>query len=434
MKTVIKTAFLISMAAVLFMSGCKKAAPAAAGKASKEAKLTMFWWGNQTRNERTQKILSMFEAENPGVKFDPQFAEWADYWSKLAASSAGHQMPDVIQMDYSYLKQYAEKNLLVDLTPYTKDGTLDVSKVNKGILDSGSVNGKIYAICIGVNAPALLYNKTLLDKAGLTVKDNMTLEEFLQLSAEIYKKTGVKTDFGYGTNMVIDYLCRGEGATLFGDKKFNASEKDVSVFFKVYERGTKEGWLVSPTVFSERTVGSVEQMPLVYGTSGDNMSWCAFAWSNQMNAFTKAAPEGMELGVTTWPAKDPVKANYLKPSQFFSVSVDSKEPKIAAKVIDYVTNSVDCNNVLLGERGIPASSAVADAISPNFDAVNQKVVHFINEVVSPNCSAISPSEPSTAAQVYKEMFTLVDKVCYGMISADKAAADFYAAGNKILAK
>ena len=151
-----------------------------------EDPMVVAWWGNQTRNERTQAILDMFAAENEGVTFDPQFVAWADYWNKLATAAAGHTLPDVVQMDYQYLNQYVGSNLLVDLKPYVESGVLDLSAVNEGIIQSGSNGEGIYAICNGVNAPSLLYNKTLLDENGITVKDNMTMDEFIQkISAEI---------------------------------------------------------------------------------------------------------------------------------------------------------------------------------------------------------------------------------------------------------
>ena len=59
---------------------------------------------------------------NPGVVLDGQFSEWGDYWNKLATASAGNSLPDVIQMDYAYLDQYAKNNLLLDLTPYVEGG------------------------------------------------------------------------------------------------------------------------------------------------------------------------------------------------------------------------------------------------------------------------------------------------------------------------
>ena len=90
-----------------------------------------------------------------------------------------------MQMDYQYLNTYSEKGLLLDLTPYVESGALKIDDVNEGIVGSGKVGDGLYAVCIGVNAPALLYNKTLLDGAGIEVKDQMTLDEFVALSKEI---------------------------------------------------------------------------------------------------------------------------------------------------------------------------------------------------------------------------------------------------------
>ena len=156
------------------------------GGSSDSSSLVMAWWGNQTRNERTQKILDMYSEENPGVTIDGQFSEFNDYWNKLATAAAGHSMPDIVQMDYKYLQQYVNNNLLVDLTPYIEDGTIDTASCNQDVLNSGKVGDGLYALCNGINAPALLYNKTLLDENGITVKDNMTMDEFFALCKEVY--------------------------------------------------------------------------------------------------------------------------------------------------------------------------------------------------------------------------------------------------------
>ena len=111
------------------------------GGSSDASSLVMAWWGNQTRNERTQTILDMYSEENPGVTIDGQFSEFNDYWNKLATAAAGHSMPDIVQMDYKYLQQYVNNNLLVDLTPYIEDGTIDVGNCNQDVLNSAQVNG-----------------------------------------------------------------------------------------------------------------------------------------------------------------------------------------------------------------------------------------------------------------------------------------------------
>ena len=395
-----------------------------ASAALADNQLTIAWWGNQTRNERTQAALDLYSEQNAGVTFDPQMNAWSDYWAALATASAGGSLPDVIQMDYQYLSQYVDNNLLVDLTPYMQNGTLDMSKVNEGIVGSGSKGEGVYAVCLGVNAPALLYNKTLLDANGITVKDNMTMDEFFAVCKEVYEKTGYKTNIGYGTDNVFNYVLRGLGHSLFTDGKLSATLEDAEYFFGLYEKGIKEGWHVNSSIFAEVTVGSVEQDPMIYGSDPANMSWCAFFWSNQMTAMQNAAPEGVEIGITTWPSADPAASNYLKPSQFFSVSAQGSQQEEAVKVVNFFLNSIECNNILLAERGIPAASDVADAVAPKLDANNQKVIAFINNVVSPNSSAVPAADPTASAEVYAMVDELVEQLCYGAISASDAAAYF----------
>lgn len=395
-----------------------------ASAALADAQLTIAWWGNQTRNERTQAALDLYSEQNAGVTFDPQMNAWSDYWAALATASAGGSLPDVIQMDYQYLSQYVDNNLLVDLTPYMENGTLDMSKVNAGIVGSGGKGEGIYAVCLGVNAPALLYNKTLLDANGITVKDNMTMDEFFAVCKEVYEKTGYKTNIGYGTDNVFNYVLRGLGHSLFTDGQLSATLEDAEYFFGLYEKGVTEGWHVSSSIFAEVTVGSVEQDPMIYGSDPANMSWCAFFWSNQMTAMQNAAPEGVEIGITTWPSADPAASNYLKPSQFFSVSAQGSQQEEAVKVVNFFLNSIECNDILLAERGIPAASDVAEAVAPKLDANNQKVISFINDVVSPNSSAVPAADPTASAEVYALVDELVEQLCYGAISASDAAAYF----------
>lgn len=396
-------------------------------------KMTFAWWGNQVRNERTSKILEMYSEENPGVTFDGQFSEWNDYWNKLATASAGHTMPDIVQMDLQYYDQYVKNGLLLDLTPYIEDGTLNLEDADESILESAKVDGKTYAVCNGVNAPALLYNKTVLDEAGIEVKEGMTIDEFVELSKEIKEKTGLRTNIGYCHETLPEYWLRAKDQIFFEEGKLGAkSAEDIATIFELEEQAVEEGWHVDPSVFTEITVGSAEQDPMVYGSNPDSMSWCAFAYSNQLSAIQQAAPEGIEIGITTWPSDDLEKSNYLKPSQFFAVSTDCKNPEEAVKVLDYITNSVECNKVLLGERGVPISQKVSEAITSELDETNQKIVSYINEVVTPTCSTINPAAPNGANEVYDLLKTLEEQVLYGQTTAEDAAQQLFEEGNAFM--
>lgn len=398
--------------------------------------MSVFWWGSQLRNERTQQILDMYAQEHPYITFDGQFSD--DYWTRMATLAAGHTLPDVVQMVYGYLAQYAEEGTLVDLTPYIEDGTIDVSNVAESILDTGRVGDGIYAICNGINASALFYNKTLLDDAGIELHDYMTVAEFENLCREVYEKTGYKTSLTYGSytsETYMQYLLRSEGKSLYADGALGVDNADELLpFFRLYENGIKEGWHLDPSLYVERTRGQVQEDPMVYGSSPENMSWCGFYSSNQLVAMQSAAPEGMDIALTTFPADDSKAAMWLNPSQFFCVSSDSKHPEEAAALINYITNSIECNNVLMGERGVPISGVVAETISEKQSEDDQEVIAYINDVVTPNCSTIDAPSPSNGSEVVSLLDSLTEKVMYQELSAQDAAQQFFDQANAILAE
>lgn len=414
-------------------NGGKETTAVTGSKTGDKTELTITWWGSQQRAELTQEALSLYESENPGITFDGQFLSGADYWNKLATSAAGHTMADVVQMDKAYIQQYVDNNMLVDLQPFVDSGAINLENVDKTVQEFGRIGEGLYAVCIGVNSPALLYNKTLLEENGIELKDNMTMDEFLAVCRQVNEKTGYKTNLQYnnGTSW-MDFFLRSKGEYLFGDGGIGASKENLIEYFNLYKLGIDEGWLIEPSVFAERSIGQPEQEPLVYGSDPSKMSWCAFYFSNNMNAITNAAPEGMEIGITTWPSDDAVKSNYLKPSMFFSISVDSEKPEEAAKLIDYWTNSVECNKILLGERGVPVSSVVAEAIAADMSESDQKVVDYINNVVTPKCSTVSPASPNGATEVYDVVYKMQEKICYEEIIPEAAAEELLNQGNKIL--
>src|SRR5699024_7109700 len=68
-----------------------------------EITLRMAWWGEQTRNDGTNEVIEMFEDENPHITIETEYARWDDYWRKLAPQAAANELPDIIQMDLSYI-------------------------------------------------------------------------------------------------------------------------------------------------------------------------------------------------------------------------------------------------------------------------------------------------------------------------------------------
>ena len=122
---------------------------------------------------------------------------------------------------------------------------------------------------------------------------------------------------------------------------------------------------------------------------------------------------------------------FLKPSQFFSIAETSQNKEEAAKFLDWFTNSVECNNILLAERGIPVNSDVAEAIKPNVDENSQKVFDYIAEV-SKIATPIDDPDPSGKGEVEAQAKTIVENLRYGDTDAAGAAEEFVTTSQKIL--
>ena len=147
--------------------------------------LRVCWWGSQTRHDLTMAAIEKFEEKYPNITVEAEFTSWDGYWSKLATQVAGNLLPDVIQMDYQYLNQYATSGVLADLGPYYESGAIDVSNVDESVLVSGQVNGVNYALSTGTNALATFYRQDVLDEAGLEMPMEPTLESFAELAAQV---------------------------------------------------------------------------------------------------------------------------------------------------------------------------------------------------------------------------------------------------------
>lgn len=429
-KKSLKKAAVLAIAGAMAVTSLAACGGSGSGKDSEGGSsdsLTMAWWGNQVRNERTQQALDAYKEES-GITVSGQFYQWGDYWSKMATSAAGKKMPDVIQMDMSYIQQYVDKGQLLDLTPYIEDGTLDTSNISEDIVNMGKVGDGIYGIAAGTSASCMFYNKTLLDELGITINDNMTLDEFIDISKQVYEETGYRSNL-YHYGLYMDMYARANDIQA-SDKLGGDSADDYLPYFETLETGIKEGWQISPSQAAD--TDSVEEDPMVYGSNPDNMTWCTINGSAQLTAYQVAAPEGTEIALTTIPTTDPQKSNYVKPAMYFSVSADTANPEEAVKLLNYLTNSETAYDILLAERGVPASTAISEAIMDKLSPAEQENANFVNNVIAPNSSPMPPFPVEGSTEAQDLLRKLEEKVKYGEYTAQQAADEYFTEANKML--
>ncbi len=386
--------------------------------------LNFTWWGNQLRNDVTKQAVDLYMSQNPGVEIKVEFTDWTGYWDKLSAMAAGGNLPDILQMDYSYLNQYQQSGQLANLSEFIDSGVIDTTNIPDSVIESGSIDDKCYAMSIGSNALVMIYDKAVVEEAGVDLSKQLTFEELYEVSKTIYEKTGVKGAFDGQINMMA-MVARGNGSYMF-DELRNGTTDSMKVYFEAVEKFAKAEFAVSPDLLAEKNMDIVETKPIIDGTT-----WNDFALSNQFIAVSNTA--GRELGMTYYPIVDNSKNQslYLKPGQFLSVAETSQNKEAAAKFIDWFVNSIECNEILMAERGIPVNTEVAAAIKPKAEAISQSVFDYISQV-GEIATPIDVPDPSGKGEVEALGKTMVEAIRYGDATAEEAAEQFVAESKKIL--
>ncbi|WP_343311489.1 ABC transporter substrate-binding protein [Bacillus atrophaeus] len=417
--------FLTVVCAFVF-SGCSSAGEEASGK-KEDITLRIAWWGGQPRHDYTTKVIELYEKKNPHIHIEAEFANWDDYWKKLAPMSAAGQLPDVIQMDTAYLSQYGKKGQLEDLTPYTKDGTIDISSIKQNKMSGGMLDGKLYGFTLGVNVLSVIANDELLKETGVEIdSENWTWSDYEKLAYQVQEKTGV-----YGSNgmhppdIFFPYYLRTKGERFYKEDGTGLAYQDDQLFVDYFERQVR--------LVNQKTSPTPDESAQIKGMEDDfivkNKSAATWNYSNQYAAFAQLTDAPLSLYLPPEQMKE--KALTLKPSMLFSVPKSSEHKKEAAKFIDFFINSEEANLLIKGERGVPVSDKVAEAIKPKLNEEETKIVEYV-EAASKNISKADPPEPVGSAEVIKLLKDTSDQILYQKVTPEKAAKTFRKQANDIL--
>lgn len=403
-------------------------AAAASGDSGKTV-LNVLWWGSQTRHELTTAMLEKFEELNPDIDVVMDYSDWDGYWTKLPAQVAGGQTPDVFQMDYAYLAQYVENGVLADLTPYIEDGSLDMSNVEQSILDSGSIDGKTYAISTGTNAPVMLYRKDVTDELGIEMPMNPTMSEYCEISKQVYEATGLRDTFV--TSCSADNLrfrLRNYGMNLYNEDATALGFDDPQYIVDMWQLALdaqNEGWGMKP---GEETATTAFDSMI-------NDSWSRYQNSNELQAYRDAT--GKDISMVMIPNTDDATASatYLKPAMFWCVGADSDVKEAAVRFIDFFANNEACYDIVGIERAVPISSAMREYVAPTLDEVSQEVVEFIDYVSQPDmASPLMNPDPDSHTEIADLLGQYSEQVRYGQLTdLPTAAQQFMDEANQILA-
>jgi multiple sugar transport system substrate-binding protein len=167
-----------------------------------KAKVTVTWWTGQA--DEAEKILEgladEYEQLHPNVTITVSSGapSTEDLLQKLSASFAGGNYPDISYAFGSWASQLEASKRTLDITKQVSDPAVDWKSFSAAARQTARPTGKrTIGFPAVVDNLALLYNKTLFDKAGMAYPtDTWSWDDF---RAAAKKLTNASTDtYGYG--------------------------------------------------------------------------------------------------------------------------------------------------------------------------------------------------------------------------------------------
>lgn len=388
-------------------------------KSNEKVTLRFAWWGNADRAKVTEQVVDLFEQKYPNITVETSFAEFNAYFQKLSTEVAGGGAPDIMQMDYRYVREYADRNALLELTGAAKINAPDISPA---LLAGGKINGKLYGLPLGQNTQEYTYDPAAWKAAGAAEPTmGWTWNDLKTSLQKVSDSTGKKVygaaDFGPIEDWFEVWL-RQQGKSLYTDKgELGYTADDVAAWWEQADALRKSGAL-TPSDLTAKIDGSQANDPMV-----KKLASSGFGYDS---AFTDKTFEifGREIALAPCPSSSADNlGQYAKPSMEISIFKRSKHAKEAAQFIDFFINNPDAGNILKLSRGMPVNKQIRDTVGAALTGPPQVAYKYELSVASKLKDA--PAPPPKGASAVKTTFQRIyDDVMLGKATPKVAAERF----------
>lgn len=417
----------VATSAALVLAGCAGGStPAADATFDPDEKVTLdlAFWGNDVRADLYNQAIDAFNEEYPNITVNATFLGFPEFWEKRQTEAAGGGLPDVMQFDYSYLRQYSENGLLLDLEPYL-GGIIDTEPLSENILGIGVVDDTTYGITTSTNAWAMFTNPVLLETAGVEQFAGGDWEDYDEWIGEVTDASGGAFWGGSdwtGRIQNLELQLRSEGKNLFDEDGTPGFDEERLTEFWESGADIRDG-----AVVPQQTVEELN--PLSAFDAAKNVS--ELTWDNFGAGYLANLGEAYpELGVIAPPVtEEGAKDLYLKPSMLHTISANTDHPEAAATLVNFLVNSPEAGKIFGTNRGLPASETALE--SADLDPMSQKVKEYEESIADRLGDA--PPVPIVGYGTLEEKFrTLGTELNFGTITVDEAVSQFFSEMDVVL--
>jgi multiple sugar transport system substrate-binding protein len=400
------------------------------GGSSADEKVTIRfdWWGNPDRAAVTEQAVDLFQTKNPNITVETSYAEFNAYFQKLATQIAGGGAPDVLQMDYRYVREYGDRGVLADLG--SGDSKVDTANITEQLLSGGTVGGKLYGIPPTQNTQVFSFDHAEWQKAGAAPpKDGWTWTDLKTSAQKVSDASGGKVrglgDFG-GIEDWFEVWLRQQDKTLYTDDgKLGYTGEDVAKWWQMTD-GMRRSGAVTPAAVTTKMDGSDANNPVVQKTAS-----AGFGYDSGFTPDTWKIL-GREMTLAPFPSDTAKLGQYAKPAMMFSIAQRSEHKEAAAKLINFLINDPEAGEILGMSRGLPANAAVREKVGGTLTGP-PLVGYQYEQAVGPKLEPAPPPPPKGAGTVKSTFQRIYDDVIFERSPIPQAAEKFIGEAQQAIA-
>lgn len=309
--------------------------------------------------------------------------------------------------------------------------TINLNNYDSEILEQCSVNGKLNALPIGITGKVFYINETTYAKAGLPIPKNF--DEMLASAKVIRKKLGndyyaFDTD-AYGALLLMLYKLEQEtGKPFIVDNKVAYTEAEFVEAINFYNNLVEQNAL--PSLKARAAAGFIplDQHPSwIQGKYAGTYEWDSSAqkWQDALEGNQKLvlADFPMEFGEN--------KSAFNKVSMAYAIKKNTKHPKEAATLIEFLTTDPEAVKILGTSRGIPSNAAAVEVLESNgqltglsFEA-NTAVKNFAGKGIHPLFEH---------KKLNTDLRGAIETLGYGQANAEQTAKSIISITNEFLSQ
>ena len=404
---------LPAVACVCFCSGCRENRSTRVTTQTGQREITFSWWGNDSRHEYTIEAIREFEKLHPEIKVTLEYGDWSGYQDRMAIKMASDTEADVMQINYAWLKQYSpDGNGFLDL--YRQRSYIRLVPFNDAEEKLGTIDGKLNALPISLNAAVFYWNQTLLQSYGLEIPKTW---DDLFAAAEKMSPDGIyplEMEPKFFWLICASYVEQQSGRKLFADGELGFGQKEIEEMVAFADRLIQEH--VTPRI------DDMERRQIALGGAAGSVTWI----SGSEPYTDLAAENGYELKVGDYLTMENAKRSgwYYKPAMLYAISATSRYPREAAMLLDFLLSSDTMAVKQKLEKGVPISNLAREALEKN--NLLEGFTYDGFEKLETAMDKTEVMEPEMESDVFINAFKdAVDKVEFEKQTVQEAAQELY---------